>query len=271
VVGPPDRSQLAGPCALFYAGDRDFDIRTVGRLVAEETRRPLPDITRQMRTTRGCIVKGMNASEAVALAERLEDELEAEILALSEADLVPLPDLMRMRKISIQPDGLRCDAYTWDQTEDMTIRWDAVFLISGGRLSLERVYEKEPAKQRRSRLLSGTGITPKVPELVTQRYFEFLFDIILADPWRRLRLDYNTAGYVFRVTDPEPDDKLAALRQSAEQLLRHARGIHMNRAVAFLAEGAPEEEWKAYTFFNKLDFDAYTHSLLQRVRYGYGA
>ena len=57
----PDRSTLDGKCALIYAGSEEINIRRIGRLVAEATDRPLPDVTRHMRTSKGSIARSLDA------------------------------------------------------------------------------------------------------------------------------------------------------------------------------------------------------------------
>ena len=64
--------RLQGPCTVLYAGSGEMDVRRVGRLVAEAVQRPLPDVTRELRNSRGFIAKGLPAPVAVALAEKAE-------------------------------------------------------------------------------------------------------------------------------------------------------------------------------------------------------
>ena len=51
-VPVPGPSDLEGPCTVFYTGQQAMNVRRVGRLVADTTGKPLPDVTREMRTCR---------------------------------------------------------------------------------------------------------------------------------------------------------------------------------------------------------------------------
>ncbi len=264
-IPAPPRPGLSGPCLVMLAGDDEMSVRRMGRLVAEATGRPLPDVTRQLRTSKGFVVSGIEAQDAVALAGRIENELDAKVLVIQEEDCVPMPPVMRMRRIKIHEDSLRCEAYTWDETEELNIPWDEVFLVSCGRLAFERVWEKQSDIRR-----SATSFGTQVPELVTEKYHEFLIDIVLFKPWRRLRLDYNTAGYVFTASDPDSSVALEALRKCGVRLMKYSAGVPMNSGVSFLVHGASGEGWEVLTFLSKLDFDSYTHWLIQRIRFGCG-
>ena len=266
-VAVADRASLDGRCAVILAGGGVMDISRVGRLVAEATRTPLPDVTRKMRTTKGFLATDLEAGEAVSLADRIEGEVGVRVLVIPEEACVSMPRAMRMRAVEIDGEGIHCQAYTWDQTEGLDASWEEVFLVSCGRLALEQVRESPREAPR-----AGNAFDT-VPDLVTRRYNEFLIDIVLCPPWRRLRLDYNTAGYVFRApADPESEREraLGVLRECAINLQGHGRGVPMNRGVNCLAGGASDAEWQDLTFLSKLDFDSHTHWLIQLVRFGVG-
>ena len=237
-----------------------MDVRRVGRLVAEAVQRPLPDVTRELRNSRGFIAKGLAAPVAVALAEKAERELSAPVLVLADADCVALPPALRMRDMAVDAEGLRCDAYTWNQTERIAARWDEVLLISCGRLEIERAVEA--AEEWNSEARGRT--TP----LVMEKRHEFLLDVVLLEPWRLLRLDQNAAAFSLTEMRRGPEDTLGPLYRCAFNLRRFAQGVPMNRGVELLAAGASEVVWEPLTFLNKRDFETYTSWLVQRLRYG---
>jgi len=264
-IRPPARESLRGPCALIYAGGKPLEIPRAGRTVAQLLSAPLPDVTRNMKASRGFIASGVPADKAVELAERLEKELDIRVLVLPQSDCLPLPQAMRMREIQIDAAGIRCQAYTWDQTTDLAARWEEVFLVSCARLEVERVSEVEEPRRKKS----PNPFDRFVPVLETITRHEFLIDVILNDPWRRLRLDYNTNAYALTESEPAPEMLFAALRACAESLVKHAHSVPMNRGVHLLAVGAGDSDWAQLSFANKSDFDAYTRWLLHLVRYGY--
>ena len=268
----PDRDELTGTCTVIYAGQRDMDVRRVGRLVAEAVQQPLPDVTRAMRTSKGFLANGLPVGSALKLAEQAEKELKEPILLIPDDDCVPLPSAMRMREAVADADGLRCDAYTWNMTDHIAASWDAVFLIACGRLQLEEVVEERDASLTKSALFGR-----QQSSVQTYVHHEYLLDIILHDPdaeangegWRRLRLDHNTSGFSFTEMKQDPEQRAGPLFRSSVNLERFAVGVPMNPGISLLATGATSTAWEPLTFLTKRDFDTYTHWLMQLVRYGY--
>jgi len=265
----PERSELEGPCSVIYAGEGEMDVRSVGRLVAEAVQRPLPDVTRRLRTSKGFLATGLPAEAARSLAEKAEAELKAPILVVPDDQCVPLPLAMRMRRASLDADGLRCDAYSWNLTERVEATWNAVFLVSCARLQVEEVVPGNDASPTRTDIFMRRSAP-----LVTRTHHEFLLDIVLYDAdnggegWRRLRLDQNTCAFSLTEMTADPDQRVGPLYRSAVNIERIADDVPMNAGVSLLANGATGEAWESLTFLTKNDFDMYTHWLLQLVRFG---
>jgi hypothetical protein len=256
----PDRLLLQGPCTLLYAGGGELDIRRVGRLVAEAVKRPLSDVTRELRNSRGFIAKGLPAPAAAALAAKVEAELAAPVLVVADADCIALPPAMRIRDTMVTADGLRCEAYAWDQTERVAAQWDEVFLISCGRLEIEHAVETAEDLESVAR--------GRMSALVMEKRYEFLIDVVLFEPWRRLRLDQNTTAFSLTEMRRGPEDTLGALFRCAFSLRQLALGVPMNRGIELLASGGSDVAWQPLTFLNKRDFETYTSWLMQLLRYG---
>ena len=70
----PDRASLAEPCVAIYAGGEDIDVRRISRYVAEAVEKPLPDVTRKLRTSKGILARRLEPRVAIKLAERIEHE-----------------------------------------------------------------------------------------------------------------------------------------------------------------------------------------------------
>jgi hypothetical protein len=245
---------------VLYAGSDEMDVQRVGRLVAEAVKQPLPDVTRDLRNSRGFIARGLPAPAAIALAEKAEAELSAPTLVLPDAECVALAPVMRIRDTTVTAEGIRCEAYAWDQTERVVANWGEVFLISCGRLEIERAVEIP--EESDSRALGRT--TP----LVMEKRHEFLIDLVLFEPWRVLRLDQNTVAFSLTEMGRGPEDTLGPLFRCAFNLRHLAQGVPMNRGVELLAAGASEVVWEPLTFLNKRDFETYTSWLVQLLRYG---
>jgi len=269
----PDRAKLVGPCTVIYAGRGEMEVRRVGRLAAETVKMPLPDVTRQMRTSKGFLAAGLPSDQAASLAERAEKELGAPILVIPDDACVPLPPAMRMRQAVIDADGIRCEAYTWNLTERVTANWDAVFLVCCGRIRTEQVVEDRDAAPVR------TGFFVRPTPLATNVQHEYLVDIVLfeqdenggAEGWRRLRLDQNTSAFSLTEMKHDPSERTGALYRCAVNLDRYAAAVPKNAGVGLLASGAADAAWEPFTFLNKQDFDMYARWLLQLVRYGHDA
>jgi hypothetical protein len=258
----PDRASLRGPCTVIYAGVEDLDIRRVGRLVAEAAGRPLPDMTRELRSSKGILASRLDATSAVALADKIERDLQAPVLVVPDEALVPLPPALRMRQAHIGAAGLRCEAYSWDTTQGVDAAWKDVFLVCCGRLEVQEAVEV------RDESATPNILVPRPGSLTMQRRYEYLLDIVLADPWRRLRLDQNTVAYSMTEMKRSSEMALGSIFRSALNLERFGQSAPRNRAVGLLAAGASDVIWDSLTFLNKRDFDSYTHWLMQLVRYG---
>ncbi len=261
-VPPAERAILRGPCTLLFAGEEELDIRRVGHTLAEKAGRPLSDVTRDLRASKGFLARSLDAAEAVRLAEQLEGELLAPVLVIPDAEIVPLPPALRMRRIAINSSGIRCDAYSWDSTEPLKLTWAELFLISCARLEVQEVVESHEEGG------ATDMIGRRLPNLITTTRTEYVLDIVLRDPWRRLRLDQNTAAFSLTELRRDRDQALGTLHRSLMQLERYAEGVPSNRGLMLLASGAPEAVCQSVTFQNKRDFDSYTHWLIQLVRFG---
>jgi hypothetical protein len=263
-VPVPDRAGLTGKCAVIYTGaTEEPDIRRIGRVVADAMGRPLSDVTRDLKVTKGFLCAGVESPAAVALAGKAEQALGAPALVIPAQDCIPLPPPMRMRQAAVNPVGMKCEAYTWDRTETVEAPWDDVFLISCGRLEVQH-FEEALADTSSSSLIGGRA----VPALVTQTRYEYLLDVVLVNPWRRLRLDQNTTAFSLTEMHQDPEHSLGILFRSAVNIERFAQGVPMNRGVSLLAAGASDAAWQSLTFLNKRDFDAYVFWVIQLVRYG---
>lgn len=252
---------------VIYAGKDEMDVPRVGRLVADFVGKPLPDVTRQMRKSKGFLAQALEPESAVRLAERVEAELGCPCLVIPEKSCVRLPLPMRMRHASFDADGLACEAYTWDRTEHVRVSWDEVLLVSGGRLELQEVVEEnnDNSERRKRSFLKP----PEVPKLITRTYHEFLLDIVVLNPWLLLRLDQNTVAFSLTEMDQDRAMTVGPIYRNSISVMRFGKGVPMNRGVALLCSEADDSEWEPLTFFTKRDFESYTHWLAQLARYGY--
>jgi len=185
------------------------------------------------------------------------------VLLIPDAEIIPLPPAMRMRRIIINALGVHCDAYSWDSTEPLEFAWDAIFLISCGRLEVHEVVESRDESGSRTDMIGR-----QLPNLVTTTRHEYVLDLVLRDPWKRLRLDQNTAAFSLTELGRDRDQALSALHRSVMHLDRFGAGVPRNRGLALLVSGAPEGAVQSLTFQSKRDFDSYTHWLMQLVRFG---
>ncbi len=267
----PDRASLTGRCAVLFSGEGPLDIRKAGRIAAEALKRPLGDVTRTMKVSRGIISDGIEADQARALAQQLEAE-GIPTLLIPDDDLHNLPRLMRMKSAGFGREGIRCEAYLWDTTEQMSIAWHNVLLASCGRLNLSEVSEvdSEPigeaasAKHRRLKLPAR----PEIPKLSTESWHEYVMDIFCLDPWLRLRLDENTSAYALVDVGSLTEGK-KAFYKAASQIIKLAPDVPVNEGVRLLANNAPAELWESVIFEDKRDFDRYNMWLLQLARHGH--
>ena len=242
----------------------------VGRLVADAVKQPLPDVTRNLRTSKGILATSMPPEQAVELAEKIEGELQESVLVVPDNSCVPAIQPTRMRHITFNENGLECEAYSWDQTEKVEAPWDHVFLVSCGRLELQELVENGNDSADRP-MFSRKPL----PTLMRVTRHEFLLDVILFDPpgssangWRNLRLDQNTAAFAWTEIHQDTAVKVGPLYRSAIKLEPMGDLVPMNRGVSLLSSGTPDSDWEPLTFLNKRDFESYTYWLMQLVRYG---
>lgn len=264
-VAPPDESQLVGECAVVASRLSEESIPAVGRLVASAVGRPLPDVTRDIRDSRGVLARGLAKERAVELMEQLRG-IAVEAVALGEGTFVPLPPLQRMRGLSVSEDGITCEAYTWDSTRNLEAPWERVFLAAAGRLRVAEVVEVEKPHEKRRKGVVASQIEKRIPKLETRIRLENMLDVVLFEPWERLRLDENSAAYALAGTER---DEHAAIQEAATLLYAAEHDAPCDQGLELMATRAPEDLWAAYTFDSKAEFDAYVEWLVQLVRYGF--
>lgn len=267
----PAPEALSGACAVIAADGGACGMPEVGRIVAERVGKPLPDVTREMRESRGILATGLAPDDARRLARDLRG-VGVRAFALGQQDFVSVTRTRRMRDPHFERRGVKCEAFTWDSSQHLRVSWRRVFMVAGGRLRLEEVYEvpKEKPKRARGALWSVGRLKDefdkRVPDLATRVRYESILDIFLYDPWERLRLDENTAAY----GEPEEDGALhAMIRKAADRVYRLRHEAPFNSGIELLATDPPEEVWEDLTFASKQEFDAYTLWLLQLARYGF--
>ena len=267
----PAPESLRGACAAVAADGGASGMPEVGRLVAEVTGKPLPDVTREMRVSRGILAMRLTADDARRLVKELR-RIGVRAFALGEKDFVPEPRTRRMREAIFERRGVKCEAFTWDRSQSLRVSWRRVFMVLGGRLRLEEVYEvprEKPEQGRRGLWRIGSikeEFDRRVPVLATRVRYESLLDVILYEPWERLRLDENEAAY----GDAEEEGALhAAVRKAADRVYRIRHEAPFNSGIELLATEAPTEAWEDLTFASKQEFDAYSLWLIQLARYGF--
>ena len=158
-------------------------------------------------------------------------------------------------------EGIRCEAYAWDQTERIAARWDEVFLISCGRT-------RDRARRRSSRGIGLGGSRGRMTPLVMEKRHEFLIDMILFEPLapaaarsehRCVLADGDaarTGGHAGAALPLRVQPAPLRARRSDEPRRRAARRRRVGRRLG------------ALTFLNKRDFETYTSWLVQLLRYG---
>lgn len=266
----PERRSLSGPCAVLVRDRLHVPIAQVGRIIAKALGQPLGDVTREIRVNRGFLARQMPAAEAVALAEKLE-AIGLGVLVLPEASVGSLPEADRMKSASFSEAGLDCIAYRWDSTEEIHAPWASILLASCARVEKREVRQVASRDEDGDRGEKGglLKITPphKIPKLETNVRLEFVIDIFLQEPRRRLRMDENTCAYAL-VDIGSFTGGGAEYYRAARNLLRYGRGVALNPGVRLLAENAPQEAWAELTFETKHEFDMYNLWLLQLLRFG---
>ena len=103
--------------------------------------------------------------------------------------------------------------------------------------------------------------------LLSHRKEEFVIDLVLAAPWRRLRIDANAAAFSLVEVETQTQREVAVYR-AAWEITRLAPDVPANPGVRLLARDAPSSRWAELTFRTRADFDRYTYWLLQLVRHG---
>ncbi len=261
----PDRESLHGPCAVLLRDSSRLHIPRMGRAVASIVKRPLSDVTRELRANRGFVAWGLEAETAVRLAETLDD-IGTAVVVVPEADLPVLPETERARTATFGPDGLDCEAYRWDSTQTTHADWADIALISSARIEVRGVRETTPVDQER-KIPDGIQRPDRIPRLENNVRHEYVIDTFVIEPPRRLRLDETTAAYSLVNIGSLTDGGREYFR-AARSIVEHGGKVKINAGVRMLTENTPPELWLDLTFESKRDFDIYNIWLLQLLRYG---
>ena len=267
-VALPGERSLIAPCAVVATDARAFAIPDVGRLVAATLKRPLSDVTRQMRFAKGILAEGLTQQEALGFAREARD-LGVEAFVLGKGDMVELPELLRMRRPHFDDVGVHCEAYAWDRTDSFQAGWERGFLILGGRICFTEVVEvarERPSLIKRRWAPIAVQVEKHIPKLEDVDHTEFILDVVLFESWQRLRLDENPASYALA---GRSEDFHTLIRRSASDLCRINHGVPHNLGLELLTRQAEGDAWGAYTFETKQEFDAYERWVLNVVRYGF--
>lgn len=269
----PPRDALAGPCVLMRVGGKELDIPSVGREIAAVLKKPLPDVTRAMRISHGVIARGVEAEQAREIAHRIEGG-GAKVLVLDESQSLTLVEPMRMHRAAFSRFGLECEAYSWDDTQEIEQPWERILLVSCGRLALASLAEvPEPESPMALRRRKGD-------RLVHATRYEFVLDLFhmseeapaeggeITGAIPHLRLDENEAAFSLTKVEAAGQSDVA-LHRAALQVDRFADGVAMNPGLHLLARDASAPLWEPFTFATKADFDAYNTWLLHLIKYSY--
>lgn len=255
----PDPDSLEGPCSVLLCGAAPLDIPRAGRVVAQEIKRPLPDVTREMKVSRGIIARALGAGTARSLARRLK-ELGIETIIVPQRKMDDFPPLLRIKSVAIGPEGMSCEAYKWDSNEEAHPSWTDIMFVSCGKIVISEVQEIENPDPEKKKT--------RVPMLETIIRREYVMDIFCREPWLRLRLDENTSGYALVEIGSFTGGKSGFYRM-ARRIMRYAPDLPVNAGMRFLTENAPEDAWEELFFDDKREFDVYNNWLLQLARYGF--
>jgi len=271
VAGKPDPAGLVAPCAVLAEKGGVHLAPETGRIVARVTGRPLSDVTRDARNSRGVLATGLTAEQARKLLEELAGA-RTPAFALGAADFVDAPAFERMRSPVFSASGISCVAYQWDTRREFSAGWDRALLASVGRIEVTQSVEAPPKPKKRGgweSLLPWRGLTDRLvedpPKLVTTVRYEYVMDIVFREPWERLRLDENTAVAALATVH---EDFGKAIEKAARGVRDLGAGVPCNRGVALMASGAPAEAWEELTFGSKQEFDCYVRWLMNLAVYG---
>jgi len=272
-ISLPQEQSLIAPCTVVVTEPHAFRNAEIGRLIAKTFGKPLSDVMREIRFSRGMLSFEFSPQHALEVANRIES-LGVEAFVLGAEDILPLPEVERMRKPEIDANGIRCEAYTWSKSRRVEAGWNRVFLAAGARVVSSEVVEvphDTPSPMRRKWAPLAVQFEKRVPKLETRERREYLLDVVLFNDenragWERLRLDENPAAYALA---PRQEDSRAEILRAATRMRSAVKGVPRNSGIELLANQAPDEAWEALTFETKQEFDAYVRWLMHLVRYGF--
>jgi hypothetical protein len=260
--------------------EEPIDVSLVGRVVAEEARLTLSEVTGPLRRSKGIIL----SSAALEVARRVARRVQAmgvPALVIREEELVSLPEARLAARAAVTPTGCRFEL----GREVVESSWEDVYLMVAGRMVEDKPtplpQRLEPAAFPLLPISVFGGFPVAVQPWRPFKYrpgAETVFlrlEFFLFDPWQRLRVDEGrTQCFVPRSESegpqaPKGSESLAGMRLTsnvelfARAATELAPQVSVSDFVRLLAGGDYVREGRRFEFDSALAFDSYCHWLLQ--------
>jgi len=263
VAMPADSRLLEGPCTIIRQTHARINIMDVGRLIADELKVPLVDVTGRIRRSVGILASGVDPLKARRLAAKLQQK-GIPVLVVPDKNLVDLPPA-KYARAGVFSDTRASFILKGDKTVERP--WDLVSLITCGTVSYRT--------QKEIRVMPRTYDAPMVgpygmrmtqprKEIRVETKSRLVADFFLLSPYERIRMrEQDYLPWMERAETRAAD--YTTLRAMLRQVAVQCGRTRVDRGVQILSES--RQDWRGLDFSGERSFDQYSFWQLQLAEF----
>jgi hypothetical protein len=247
--------------AVFRQTLGPLDISAVGRTIALMLKTPLADVTTRLHACSGFLADSLGEDQAEALKHELT-AMNIPVFIVRQESLRQLPEPELAQDAASDTEGLKVKVN--DRVE--MIPWSSVLMANAGVLESWRSIEvpEDPADEAKKRTALGFGPKRRKTRLVKEVLRKTVLDVLLREPWRRIRLQEDYTGFNLMADRRKPTaaENLASV---AQELAGHSDNFLAGDGAGALAAGSG---MGGFTYDNRREYDLVNFWLAHKALYG---
>lgn len=246
--------------ALFRQSGGQINVAEVGRVIAAMLKLQLADVTTRLFTSSGFLADSLSKSQADVLARDLQN-MGVPVFLLEQERVRQLPEAILVDDAAFGPEGF--SALIEGQEE--RVAWECILMANAGLLESSRTKEVKPPPDAIPSRRGAFGFGPrrKKTRLVKETQRRIVIDVLVLEPWRRLRIREGYTRFELNAERKQPSVR-ANIEHLAQEIVRHSGDTFVGEAVTALARG---DRLSSFTYENRRKYDLANFWLAQRALY----
>ncbi len=264
IDAPGAEDEVGERFAIFRCSPGPLDISEIGRMIAGMLKIPLADVTTRLHACSGFLAESLSKKQAQALKLKLE-ETNIPVFVVEQKKVRDLPEAELALDAAFDAEGLRIKIS--DRVE--TLPWNSILMANAGVIESWRMKEvaEDPDDDGKRRTALGFGPKRKQTKLVKEVQRRLVLDVLLREPWRRIRLqeEYTTFNLMADGRKPTSAGNLAAV---AQELAGRSGDFLVGDGAVLVGAGSALEE---FAYDNRRKYDLVNFWLAHRALYNASA